>query len=493
MKNRRCTSSFHISYLLLGLLMLGICHSVFAQSTTKESSLETITVTAQKRSQNVKDVPISILAISQENLLENNIVAAEELSSRIGNFAVSQSGQGYNLIMRGLGSGPNQGFEQTVGSYVDGVYRGRGHLMRSSFLDLERIEILRGPQSILFGKNTVSGALNITNATPTNDLRAYININREVINDMTSVEGALSNSITSNVQGRLALRYQNGGGHLFNEAINEQQIQHDSLVGRLSFAWQPVENLKVNLSWQNESDDFIGSSNTQNIVEQALIKANAPIIAMLGNITLDDITNKTRPDLNEVEGGKFDAEHLTFQLEYQLTHFNLTAISGWQKYQINQTNDGDNSVLPILFRPLSDEKFNQFSQELRITSSSEEKFSYIAGLYYQSASLDYSEDFLAYPLQISALRDYAMDTNVWATFGQFEYAFDQNWSTIFGIRYSKEDKNAERSLDLVDPLSRASIPTMPIVMFGPLAAMPNVLRALCSYQTIYLKMANLVI
>ncbi len=125
----------------LGLL-IATNPAVAAQSEEQSASgLEVIMVTAQKRTQSVKEVPLSITAISGSELQDKNISDSEELSSRIANFNISQSGQGYNITMRGLGSGPNQGFEQTVGTYVDGVYRGRAYQMRSAFVDLERFEV----------------------------------------------------------------------------------------------------------------------------------------------------------------------------------------------------------------------------------------------------------------------------------------------------------------------------------------------------------------
>ena len=183
--------------------------------------LEVITITAQKRTESVKDVPLSVATINREALENMNISNTEELSSRIGNFSVSQSGQGFNIYMRGLGSGPNQGFEQTVGTYVDGIYRGRGHLMRSTFLDLEMVEVLRGPQGTLFGMNTTAGALNLTTASPTDYFSGYLNTSYDMTYDGLTFEGAVSGPLADTLQARFAFRAVDSDGYMKNIITDE--------------------------------------------------------------------------------------------------------------------------------------------------------------------------------------------------------------------------------------------------------------------------------
>jgi iron complex outermembrane receptor protein len=440
------------------------------EQASKDTGLETILVTAQKRTQNIKEVPISITAMSQEKLQENNISDTVELSSHISNFSVSQSGQGFNVIMRGLGSGPNQGFEQTVGTYVDGIYRGRAHLMRSAFLDVERVEVLRGPQSTLFGKNTTAGALNLINASPTRELEGYISAAQEFEFGQSTLEGAISNSLGDDLQGRFAFRYQDGGGYLTNTAIDQDEVEHKTLIGRGMLAWQPTKDLDVKFTYQKDQDDFDGTNPTQNIAEPALIAANPPILTALGDVKFDGESRKTNPALGEDEGGSYDAEHVTLQVEYDMDDLTLTSVIGLQDYQVELSNDGDNMVLPLIYRPISDEQFNQFSQELRLTSSYDGVFNFISGVYYQTSELDYKEEFLVYPLQIIGARDFSMDSDTWSIFAQMDYEIDQQWSATLGLRYSSEDKDGRRALDVIDPVSRASIPTIPLVTFGPTAS-----------------------
>ena len=113
-------------------------------------------------------------------MAESALQKAEDIQFLVPNFTLTETGIGTNAFIRGIGSGINQAFEQSVGTYIDGVHYGRAQQWRSPFLDLERVEVLRGPQSILFGKNSVAGAVNITTAKPTDEFEGSILISIEL-------------------------------------------------------------------------------------------------------------------------------------------------------------------------------------------------------------------------------------------------------------------------------------------------------------------------
>ena len=143
--------------------------------TMAQLMLEEVVVTAQKREQSLQDVPISVAAMSGEKINDIGITNLEELTLYTPNVNINKGQATPNIYVRGVGSGTNAGFEQSVGLYIDGVYSGRGRLAAVPLtMDLARVEILKGPQGILFGKNTIGGAINITTATPTDELEAYV-------------------------------------------------------------------------------------------------------------------------------------------------------------------------------------------------------------------------------------------------------------------------------------------------------------------------------
>ena len=146
--------------------------AALAQDADDDIVLEEVVVTAQKQEQSLRDVPLSVEAVLGDKLTDAGIVRLDELTAYVPNLRMSETGIANSIYIRGIGSGVNQGFEQSVSLYQDGVYHGRGHQSRMPFLDLERIEVLRGPQPILFGKNSVAGAVNTCGrvpASPRND------------------------------------------------------------------------------------------------------------------------------------------------------------------------------------------------------------------------------------------------------------------------------------------------------------------------------------
>ena len=129
--------------------------------------LEEVTVTARKRAESLQDVPISITAVSGETLRNSGIDKLENLAPTVPSLHIGEAFGADQFFIRGLGSGVNFGFEQAVGQVIDGFFYGRSRFGRSQFLDIERVEVLKGPQGALLGKNTTAGAINITTARPT--------------------------------------------------------------------------------------------------------------------------------------------------------------------------------------------------------------------------------------------------------------------------------------------------------------------------------------
>jgi len=133
--------------------------------------LEEVIVTAQKREQSLQDVPVSVSVVTGDAISKAGMTNLDELSTHVPNLSITEGSQNTTITMRGLGSGINQGFDQSVGMFVDGIYAGRDRQFRAPFLDVAAVEVLRGPQGTLFGKNTIAGAINLTTAKPSESLK----------------------------------------------------------------------------------------------------------------------------------------------------------------------------------------------------------------------------------------------------------------------------------------------------------------------------------
>jgi len=136
--------------------------------------LEEVIVTAQQRAQSLQDVPVSVAALTAEKISDVGIVDLQGLSEMIPNFSINETGISTTVTIRGISSGINPGFEQSVGMYNDGVFYGRDQLARIPMIDMERVEVLRGPQGILFGKNSIAGAVSQITAKPTDEFEGSV-------------------------------------------------------------------------------------------------------------------------------------------------------------------------------------------------------------------------------------------------------------------------------------------------------------------------------
>ena len=335
-------TNFNKSAIATALFTLFYQPISFAAETTKTNkkeinALEVIQVTSQKRVESLQEVPASITTMNGDKLDDAGISQMEELSDYVPNFTVSKSGQGYNIYMRGLGSGPNQGFEQTVGTYVDGIYRGRAVLMRSSFLDVEMVEVLRGPQGTLFGMNTTAGALNITSKNATQEFEATIKGYYVPEFNKQDVEFSISGGLTDDLSARLAMKYESDDGYVENVVTGNDEPARNSLAARLTLDWNITDNLNANLKIQHDSDEVSGR-NVIVTVEPYLKEAGTPateaLLASLIEYDFDYKTANTNPALGEKQFEKSTADHVTLNVAYELGDLMFNSVTGWQNYGV---------------------------------------------------------------------------------------------------------------------------------------------------------------
>jgi iron complex outermembrane receptor protein len=419
-----------------------------------DRTLEVIQVTAQKRVQSLQDVPASITTMNGEKLENTGISQMEELSEYVPNFTVTKSGQGYNIFMRGLGSGPNQGFEQTVGTYVDGIYRGRAVLMRSSFLDLEMVEVLRGPQGTLFGMNTTAGALNLTSKNATEEFEASIKGYSVPEFNKQDIEGMVTGALSDNLNARLVAKYEKDDGYITNVMTGKNEPARKNFSGRLTFDWDISDKLNANLKLQHDNDSIKGRKFVTT-VEPYIMTAGTvqteALLAKLKEFELDHKSANTNPTLGEKNADKSNADLITLNLSYDMDNgHSLNAITGWQTYDLSGSKDQDSSPLALIYSPGFSEVYEQFSQELRLTSPGGQKLDYIVGAYFQSSELNYLETSVVYPLGVSAKRDFEQDSDLWAVFGQLDYNIDDKITASMGLRYTEETKDGQRDMALFD-------------------------------------------
>ena len=179
--------------MVFAAILFSVAPSTFAQT------LEEVVVTAQIREQSLQDVPISVSAIDGEAIEDRSVDNLQSLSASVPNFYVAETQIDTSISIRGVRSGANKGFEQSVPLNFDGITYPRSQLARTPLVDLQRVEVLRGPQPTLFGKNAVGGVVSVTSAKPTDEFEGKFSTSHESEHDESQSLLVLSGPLSDNL------------------------------------------------------------------------------------------------------------------------------------------------------------------------------------------------------------------------------------------------------------------------------------------------------
>ncbi|NIB41778.1 TonB-dependent receptor [Pseudomaricurvus alkylphenolicus] len=421
--------------------------------------LEEIIITAQKREQNLQGVPVSVSAISGDQILESGIKDLTALSSYVPNLKISEGPAENGVYIRGLGSGENQGFEQSVGMFVDGVYAGKARQFQAPFLDVGSVEVLRGPQGTLYGKNTIAGSITITSARPTDTLEASILTEYEFEEGSQTTEAVLSGPLAENLTGRIALRHSETDGFIDNTLQNDEEMNSNVQTGRVSLLWTPLNKLDVFFKYENGETETAGKNNR-------VIDATAAQMVAYTFFDPDFDIDEYQRSTSDAETMKIDSESFTLNVTYDFGSHELTSNLAYSTFEANDIFDTDFSPADVISVALNQE-YQQISQELRLTSALGEKFDYIAGFYYQKSEFN-TDRLLGVGTSTAALArnpvlaglgytgtsagttgfnsQFFQDSETYAIFGSLSWHQTEDITWTLGLRYSSENKEANRSL-----------------------------------------------
>ena len=431
------------------------------ESSSENSGMELIVVTAQKRVQTLQDVPLSVSVFSGDKIDKEATANLEEVSFSIPNLTINESGISTNLFIRGVGSGVNLGFEQTVGTYIDGVYYGRARSARSSFLDIQRIEVLKGPQDTLFGKNAIAGALNITTRQPSYDLEGYVEVNSEPEFDGLGFKGAISVPISDELTTRFAFMKHVEDGWIYNTNTNQTERQKEDLIFRTTLLWEPNDDIAMTIKAEYGKLDAVGRT-----VVVSQYPDTLPLYAFAKNTDPDfgDGLNQTKSmgsatgSFMGLESSDNETNLLSMNLNIEFDSGTLTSLSAYNFYEFNDQADVD--YLPIDLIHLSSFQENtQLSQEVRFTSNTLDNFNYIIGLYYQHSDLnslrntDINGNLIGQGYSGRRSNTFEQESTNQAIFGQGNYEFNSNWTVNFGARLSKSKKTLFKKLYIAELMS----------------------------------------
>ncbi len=456
-----------------------------AENAASQGGLEDIIVTARKRQESVQDVPVAVTAISPVTIRQQDITSIEKIAARTPNFTVGRAsnGSGAQLTMRGIGSSSTSiGIEQSVATVVDGVYYGQGRVINEGFFDLGRIEILKGPQALFFGKNATAGVISITTADPGKEAEYYGRIGYEFRSQQVVGEFVASNPLTDTLGIRVALRaskmydgyFKNvaepfdyptidvatgrTGSLVANPAARNQPGEKE-LLGRVTLKWEPTDRLTATVKAS-------GSYNKTNNSSWNYVAFNCPGgVSQLTGYACGDrfVTHQNKiPEVisQATPYGKDDGSlynrykswAVTGNIAYTLPDVTITSVTNYQWNNNRwacacdfQSSTGANWAT-------ENSTWHAFSSELRALTTFDGPFNVMVGGLYQKTKRDFDqyiilsglEDSTAAPADryLATRKTSFTDGETLALFGQATWKIVDTLELAGGVRYTHETKDS---------------------------------------------------
>lgn len=430
-------------------------------------TLEEVVVTAQKRSQSLQDVGISVSALSSEKMNEYGFSNASDIITKVpslDNNSPYGPGSSANITVRGIGLNDfGEGHEAPVTAYVDEFYLVATPVVDFALYDLERVEVLRGPQGTLFGRNSTGGLVHYVTAKPTEELSGFLSLTAARFGEIKG-EGAISGSLTDTLSGRLSFLSHESDGYIKNLNPNFAdggQAGTKAFRGQLKFSPSDDLNILLKAEYADISknhlyyehapmvtDPVTGLSSTASSGTDIAGYNSSNFGAGRPNVSFTDTPQKMEQD----------GSHLLLRIDKEFDDFTFTSVTGYLEMERELTEDCDaspNNICSAVFPYESD----WYAQEFKLTGSTD-GMRWTAGLYYlnQSAENKPSAVFnvpfdppttvdpvtglyngFLFPIALSA--DWEQDTESYSVFGQLEYDLSEQFTVTAGLRVGHDEKD----------------------------------------------------
>ena len=437
---------------VVALTGIGVANAQEANEETTTRTLDQVIVTARKREENLVTVPLSVSVVTGADLDRLGVQRLDEALQSEPGVNVTPTPVGDLLFIRGIGSGQNQGFEMSVGTFVDGVHYGRGRSSRHAFLDVESIEVLKGPQPILFGKNTTAGAFNIQTRTPGDEFEASVDLHVEPEFGTFQTTGIISGPITENLLGRLVLRSFQTDGYVENTFDHVDEPSRDDLVGRGTLVWTPTDTLEVTLKGEY-GDGAMEGGRSQVTQASPLLQQLIATVDPGAEFNLDHKKSGSgvaAPFNREYEDDTTYNGTLTVNLD--IGEYTLTSISSYVGFDVGYSFDADFTPLDFLHQQWG-QHWHSWAQELRLASPTGRKFEYTGGIYLATEKFknakDFAIDFAQTPLPFGStyrIQNFSQTTDSWSMFAEGTWNLTDDFSAILGYRHTDDQKKANKEL-----------------------------------------------
>lgn len=462
--------------------LLNTCLALALAAPLQAQVLEEVVVTAQKREQDLSDVGISITAFSGDQLKELGFTNTTQFDEQIPGLIVSDYGGGVTTVFTIRGSGQLDFADQQeppVAVYTDGAYNSFLAGVGFNFFDVERIEVLRGSQGTLFGRNATGGLVHVISNKPSQENEGHIELTAGEY-EKIRVEGVVNGGLTETLAGRISVAYENDDGFQETRGPGENSQAIDNFSGRAQLLWEPTDRSSILANFRYSTDDTGGQiyhasaslldalgtsglpgsgeilkSGTGSFTPQQFVdwcnNDGALVFGMIVNPALGgancsgDIENADPFDVTANTEGFYKRDHagLTLTIEHEMQGgMTITSITDYQYFRKDYLEDTDstNSQLFDFFQNMDSD---QVSQEIRLAAESD-RLKWVVGGYFLNIDSIYDvgvDGVGAFGLYID--NNYTLDTTTYAGFIQLEYDINDQFTAIGGFRWTEDEKDYE--------------------------------------------------
>jgi len=433
-----------LTKLVLASTIASLSSAVLAQ----EFALEEVIVTASKREQSLQNVPIAVTALSAERLIESGVSDVEDMTVLTPGLTVGYQGGGVVLYLRGVGSSDvTAGAESAIAMYVDGVYMPESYGNQMAFNNIERIEVLRGPQGTLFGRNATGGLINIVTKDPAPE--TYIDASVSYGNyDTVGANFYGSTGIFDDLAADLSLYYSNQRkGYGTNIANGQDSNLTEELLLRSKWLWTPSEDTRISLAL-----DYTDIKTDKGTAYRLVGETKSLIEGTSHPGGFYDINANFQP-LTDVDGWG-----AALNIRHSLGWADIVSISSYRDTEVFFTFDNDITPTAAIDVIADVQTRKSLSQEFQLVSTGDGPLTWIAGLYYFNDEAGFDDPRglvlggVALPTYPASLHTINMiDTESWAIFGEGTYELTPTTRLTLGARWTRDERELDGRVDIFMP------------------------------------------
>ena len=399
-------------------------------------AIEEILVTATKRSQSMQDVAISMSAFSGEQLEELGIDEPLALNFQIPGLMMNQQNGGLTPVIRGIGTlDVSAGQESSVSVYIDGMLSVAPYGNTFSFNNIERIEVLKGPQGTLFGRNSAGGLIHVITKTPQQETEVYGSVS---FGDYDTLRAKLyaTTGLSDTLAADIAITYLNQDkGYGENVDTGTEFDTQEDLLIRSKWLWTPTEKTTVTAAFMYSDTEY-----TCCIAKQFLPDA----------VGLDGVTGYTG-DFYNITGlidpdATSDGYNIALTIEHEFANFTIKSITSYQELDAFQSFDNDQTLVPIVDVWIDEQLYETWTQEIQLISNTDSRLQWIVGAFYMDDEAGFGGP---YGLGLEGAGvggvglsiDGIISTESIAVFGEITYAISESTELTVGARYTDDQRD----------------------------------------------------